>query len=196
MSEKNMSGKKLLLFFFILILYSSICYSEVNTVRNKSSEATDPPKAGTSNVVKYIVKEGDSLWEIARVKLGNPLLWKSIGDTYNSKNPEKPIRIKKITEDLTVAYIYPGQILIIPDLVPETLAMPEEPEVLPSALLPSEPVVPEPVPSELLPPPSRLSVPSDKLDLNQVTLDELLALGLDELCAKNIIRFRTRVGFK
>ncbi|MCF7877498.1 MAG: HEAT repeat domain-containing protein, partial [Candidatus Omnitrophica bacterium] len=57
----------------------------------------------------YTVKKGDTLWDIAEDKLGDSYLWTRIAENWNKENPDRQIKVDRISKDLIIAYIYPGQ---------------------------------------------------------------------------------------
>ena len=86
-------------------------------------------KLDTLPLTAYIVRRGDTLWDIAEEKLGNAYLWRKIAERYNAQHPDKPIRIEERNNGLIVAYIYPGQeLIVVKETVPSTQS--KEPEKL------------------------------------------------------------------
>jgi hypothetical protein len=97
---------------------------------------------------EHIVKRGDTLWDLARLYLGNPFLWPSIFEA-NRPNPVE-----------NAHWIYPSERLIIPPLLQQPqqtrlLGEPVDQQVSQAMAQPVVPVVPpppqEPVPAQAQP---------------------------------------------
>lgn len=67
----------------------------------KRPQAAPMPQAPTTAGDRYVVRRGDTLWDIAEARLGNPLLWTSLYEA-NRATIQRP------------NLIHPGQTLVIP----------------------------------------------------------------------------------
>ncbi len=89
--------KKLLFFAMFLMIFSGITYAEITV--EKHWTPYNPPMSYPDGTKVYIIRKGDTLWDLAQKFLNNPYLWPKIWE----KN-------KYISDP---HWIYPGDPLVI-----------------------------------------------------------------------------------
>ena len=160
----------LILFFVVSINCPSSGHAEdqptVASAGSGTSPAVPAPSAAPESPVTYVIKEGDTLWDISGAHYRDPFLWPLIWKA----NPN-------ITDpDL----IYPGVSLIIPSLAPVERAMAEPEEAPVEKEAQTEPA-PKPAPPQpslfekaSAAPPATAEEPGSKLVLPKETTPPLL----------------------
>lgn len=165
-----------------LIVVLITCFNPGRSVL--AEEAKQP---GSDDTV-YIIKKGDTLWDISEEYLKNPFLWPDIwGKNRYIKNPD---------------LIYPRNKLIIPYVIPYapesggveapltatggTISAPSAPPVPEMVISAPAPPSPPPPPSSF-PPPSFPPPPSEELELSILQPPAPAVIGADLIYASGFI---------
>lgn len=79
---------------------------------NISSQAPSIPRPQPTPAVTYVVKKGDTLWDIARKYTGDGIRWREIYQSNKELIDARNAKASQTARDQT--WVWPGQVLIMP----------------------------------------------------------------------------------
>ena len=98
-----------------LVTVTTTQKTDTTTTTTKTAAKTETKRNTNTSKWKYTIKQGDTLWSIAKKYYGNGALW---GKIYQANSTLLDDTAKKYGRKSSLAgrYIYPGTTIIIPDL--------------------------------------------------------------------------------